>query len=622
MAALSDKAQRELGVTRETVESIWVAIVLAFVLRAFMFEAFVIPTGSMAPRLVGKHWDVVCPSCGLEYAYGLPGRPDRPSLDEDAPELPDGAVCPQCYYPYALTKHKSYINGGDRVLVLKYIYNFMDPRPWDVVVFKNPQNNQENYIKRLVGLPGETIEIINGDIYYHADDGRWKIRRKDSRKTQEAMWQIVFDNDYRPNMDMIEQYVEQYKRDNPGNEPIRPPKWAAAGETAARHWNVDTEGEPRPRRFAFDGCDEPCELEFKADRSVFGPRYGYNIPAGGDDADAYVCSDLNLTCTFVPGDASASVNLILTSFEHRFRAEVRADGTVTLFHSHPRENGGREAPWLPSRNIGRLKPGRGHEIALWHVDHRVTLWVGDEVALQTTDAQYCPEPDELRRKMQKLRGRPDETDKRRQTAVSSGVFGDGSADTHGAEPAAERDGQGEDVLPTPKVRISAQGGPCELAHVRLMRDVYYTYQRLQAPNRAKGDGDVLMQYAAKYAEYVGQDIRPGNLGWGVTGKAIELKKHDDNPDLDEFFMLGDNSPQSLDGRAWMAAAPTLRLWRKDGQLLGGWEKGAEPIYTLGTVPRYSLIGRALFVYWPGGFRVPMLPRWPLIPNVGRMRLIR
>ena len=55
MAKESDKKQRELVVVRDTVESIWVAIVLAFVLRAFAFEAFVIPTGSMAPRLMGAH---------------------------------------------------------------------------------------------------------------------------------------------------------------------------------------------------------------------------------------------------------------------------------------------------------------------------------------------------------------------------------------------------------------------------------------------------------------------------------------------------------------------------------------------------------------------------------------
>ena len=55
MATSVEKRQHELGVIRETIESVWVAIILAFVLRAFMIEAFVIPTGSMAPRLMGEH---------------------------------------------------------------------------------------------------------------------------------------------------------------------------------------------------------------------------------------------------------------------------------------------------------------------------------------------------------------------------------------------------------------------------------------------------------------------------------------------------------------------------------------------------------------------------------------
>ena len=40
------------------------------------------------------------------------------------------------------------------------------------------------------------------------------------------------------------------------------------------------------------------------------------------------------------------------------------------------------------------------------------------------------------------------------------------------------------------------------------------------------------------------------------------------------------------------------------------------------MPRYCLLGRAMFVYWPAGFAPPGLPGLPIIPNVGRMRLIR
>src|SRR5450432_2667317 len=52
---------------RETVESLVIAFVLAFLFRTFEAEAFVIPTGSMAPTLMGRHKDVYCPKCGHRF---------------------------------------------------------------------------------------------------------------------------------------------------------------------------------------------------------------------------------------------------------------------------------------------------------------------------------------------------------------------------------------------------------------------------------------------------------------------------------------------------------------------------------------------------------------------------
>ncbi|MHC4982180.1 MAG: S26 family signal peptidase [Planctomycetota bacterium] len=604
MKAAANRTQRELTTVRDTVESVWVAIVLAFVLRAFMFEAFMIPTGSMAPRLLGEHWDLTCPCCGISYAYGLHKKRGQPAPGRGKKVPPDGATCPHCRYPYAALNEKGYVNGGDRVFVLKYIYNFIDARPWDVAVFKNPQNNSENYIKRLAGLPGEMIEIINGDIFYRSGedlyedrviDARdfdhprapaecpWRIRRKERRKVQEAMWQIVFDNDYQPNMEMI----AQLNRRLPPARRIRPPKWRAVGANAGR-WDLSGDG---GRRFTFRGCESASELEFRADRRTFAPRYGYNPPVPGI---VDVCSDLNLSVTFAPKAADSRVDLILSSLQHRFRAEVHADGTCKLYHRSARE-GGRERLWQ-ERKIQALEIGRGCELAFWHADYRVSLWVRDELVLQSTDDQYRPEAKQLRELRRELEDRHSRL----------------------------RDGQArrrllEQMLPTPKVQIAAQGGACEISHVRLTRDVYYTYQRLQQPGAEKGDLRVLLRYAAE------RKTRGDDAGSGVTGNPIVLKKHLDEPDLDEFFVLGDNSPESLDSRAWMAAAPTLRLWRKDGQFLPEHERGAEAIYTLGTVPRYGLIGRAMFVYWPSGYRVPgieFLRSLPFIPNVGRMRLIR
>src|SRR5271156_6355703 len=63
--------------TRETIESIAIAFAMAFLFKAFEAEAFVIPTGSMAPTLMGRHKDVVCPECGYRYSASGSEEADR-----------------------------------------------------------------------------------------------------------------------------------------------------------------------------------------------------------------------------------------------------------------------------------------------------------------------------------------------------------------------------------------------------------------------------------------------------------------------------------------------------------------------------------------------------------------
>ena len=81
---------------RETVESIVIAFVLAFLFRTFEAEAFVIPTGSMAPTLMGRHKDVECPKCGYRYTVSA-----SEEESEDARQQPSDCIagmCPMCHY--------------------------------------------------------------------------------------------------------------------------------------------------------------------------------------------------------------------------------------------------------------------------------------------------------------------------------------------------------------------------------------------------------------------------------------------------------------------------------------------------------------------------------------------
>lgn len=101
---MSNKIKSEI---REWLESLLIALVLALVIRAFVVQAFKIPTGSMRPTLL----------------------------------------------------------EGDRILVNKFLYKFKEPSRGDVIVFKYPEDKKKDFIKRLIAVGGETVEIKNGGIY-------------------------------------------------------------------------------------------------------------------------------------------------------------------------------------------------------------------------------------------------------------------------------------------------------------------------------------------------------------------------------------------------------------------------------------------------------------------------
>ena len=133
-----------------TVQWLAIALILAFVFRAFIVEPFRIPTGSMAETLRGVHYHLRCTRCG--YSLDLGG-------DRGNDPMPR---CASCGY-WIDTKDVPAMLNGDRIFVLKSIYQFQKPQRWDVVVFKYPPDPDTNYIKRLIGRPGETLEFVDGD---------------------------------------------------------------------------------------------------------------------------------------------------------------------------------------------------------------------------------------------------------------------------------------------------------------------------------------------------------------------------------------------------------------------------------------------------------------------------
>tara|TARA_Y100001970_G_C14227177_1_gene856407 strand:- start:1561 stop:2289 length:729 start_codon:yes stop_codon:yes gene_type:complete len=105
-------------------KSILFAIFIALIIRSFIAEPFNIPSGSMKPNLLVGDFIFVS-----KWSYGY----SRHSLPFSIPLIP------------------------------KKIFNKM-PQRGDVAVFKTPQDNRTDYIKRIIGLPGDKIKIINGEI--------------------------------------------------------------------------------------------------------------------------------------------------------------------------------------------------------------------------------------------------------------------------------------------------------------------------------------------------------------------------------------------------------------------------------------------------------------------------
>jgi len=528
-----------------TFEWLITAFILAFVFRAFVMEAFRIPTGSMADTLKGAHFRLVCPQCGYKYDYGFVprdyGLPEDTVPSSNAP-LPI-TRCPSCgHYPATLRCRRcgqTYdsralmmesqnrrnigspdeniglpsrcqrcsgelmsdetmpVANGDRILVLKCIYQFFEPKRWDVVVFKNPPEPTINYIKRLVGLPGEKVQIIDGDIYIND-----QIARKPP-KVQKEHWMPVYNNDYQPVRPERGGFKGRAWRQPFSN--VGDSQWITTGNEDPTHFRLNSSaGQLHTLVY-----DTTIGNSFRA-------TYAYN------DVDFYdnlpYCSDLMLRFDCRADSPEGTIGIALSKYETTYRAKVDFSSKTVLF---TKQDNGRAPVELARIPIEQFTTEKETFIEFAHVDRQLvfeydgTTWTHD------------------------LGGSPQDAGTiRRNIEPRVEIFGSGSL---------------------------------ALSHITLSRDTHYT------------------------------EMRYGNSGeYGrATKDAFVLEK-------DQFFVLGDNSPNSED----------CRWWDRPGIANEGIAE-----YRTGIVPRDYLVGKALFVYWPSGFKPFAQFPFGVIPNVGRMRFI-
>ena len=341
-----------------TLEWLIVAFATTMVFIVFEMQAYTIPTGSMADTLRGAHFRLRCPQCAYQYDYnfepqyyGLP-RNATPGVNVDV--RPAGPRCPSCGYRSDSIERRPVLKG-DRIFVVKCLYQFAEPKRWDIVVFKNPPNPQENYIKRLIALPGETVEIVDGDIYI--DD---RIARK-PRRVQEELWMCVYDNDYQPVNPLA------------GNFNSKSGVWRQPFVNADdSSWKQRVQDGPTV--FSLDGAaDEVHTL-------IYDTRTGNDFKAtyAYDDSRLHpampICSDLMVRFDVRAADSSATAGAVLSKYGLEYRGRVDFAGMMRI--DKVLADGSAEE--LASRAID-IDPGDGAQrMRFANADHVLVLEFGDE----------------------------------------------------------------------------------------------------------------------------------------------------------------------------------------------------------------------------------------------------
>lgn len=507
-------------------------LILAFTFRVFVVEAFVIPTGSMAPTLKGAHSRFICENCGYHYDVNYAG-PRSASTEINIPRFTDNVLpvfCPNCgFRADSEQADRPLVYYGDRILVLKYAYLLQPPHRWDVVVFKTPADPSlyhysQAYIKRLIGTPGEHIMILDGDIYVTTKDnpapGDWQIQQK-SDVVQDALWRIVNDSDYAPlgltpesraayETQTVESYIPwrssdrswRYTRDETGARAFNFSDPAGAGVLTFDRTIHERNKEPLTDWLAYDQVASP------SGQGLLNP-----------------VSDLKLGLNYARSGGAGPLELRLSKREDVFIARLLPDA-VELLHATAADP---EKMTLLSRKNWKFdaRAARAARVEFMNLDYRVRLLIDGQEVLATTPQQYAPNVALLRRE--------------------------------------------STPPPYPSISIRAQNQVCSITHLSLWRDCFYT-------------------------------VRMGNgapVPRGGPDNPVVLGK-------DEYFALGDNSPLSQDGRYWM---DTVNLPAEDINAQAG------------VVPARFMLGKALLVYWPAGYRLYYDGAPDLIPNFGEMRFI-
>ena len=495
---------------KETLISIIIAFALAFVFRGFVIEAFLIPTGSMAPTLMGAHLRITDPKTGYSWPVSAPDfYPDASSTlplqgGQRIPNRQDPSPAIQVTDPMTRLPMPAMRNvprrAGDRIFVMKYLASIYDPQRFDVVVFKNPTDPQVNFIKRLVGMPGTMTALIDGDVFWRTAQASdppgvnpwtlpgWQVASKPER-AQRTMWQPVSDSDYEPR--------------------------GAAGGAYRRPWLASEGWSFTDRSYDFTGSGAAA-LRWDPQVSIRDDG-AYNETMRGSGG-SFPVSDLRVELTIEPKADGVVVSPIIAARGHEFRADFEGERVSVKVRSAPITPGVPAGEWreVSTGALRRaMKAGRATRLELWHVDQGLQVFQEDEAITARYEYAWTPG----------------------QRLMNATNLGEGWASA-----TWEQSPRGDDLLTqagrylAPSVRIECTGGAFSIHRVALSRDIYYQ----PALYNMGGAGG-------------GPHSKHGQPALATHPRStLTLTK-------DEFFCIGDNSPSSLDGRLWDEPDPWVRV---------------------------------------------------------------
>ncbi len=298
----------------EHLEAIAVAIAMALVLKLFVVEAYQIPTGSMQPTVLGDA------EAGIQ----------------------------------------------DRVLADKLCTLLRDPRAWEVMIFRLPYDERQLYVKRIVGLPGQTLEIRGGDVWI---DGH--IARKPDG-VNDSVLKTVFPVD-----DGGLDIGRAFRSSGPGVE--------VRGRTAA---------------FAADGAAELRLAQDVKDEYLHGYDRDWGIAGLAVPAD-HAVADLEVSLDVTLGAGASALRLGLLSDEGDLTVELPRTGAGAARVLFLPAGGGE--PRVLLDEAGRGLPGdRTARVTVRNVDRRVVLTVNGDEWLRADDDLSVARPDQPARSLVSL----------------------------------------------------------------------------------------------------------------------------------------------------------------------------------------------------------------------------